>query len=172
MSTNPFKPPETDSTKNPLPSAGPGSMHKAVLMGLAVDIGGSLVVGSFVAVMYAAQLHGDGLSENEMREATMHMRHDTALYVAGLLGGLLMSTLGGFVCARVARRGEARPGLVMAACSGLFGLMLGTSAEGDGMLWLLTITSIACNLLGVKFGADHNRRTEAAADRGKDAPTP
>ena len=172
MSTNPFKPPETDSTRNPLPPAGPGSMPKAVLAGLAVDIGGSMVIGFFVAMTYAAQLHGNGMAESEIREAMRHMPHDTALYVAGLLGGLLMSLLGGFVCARVARRGEYRPGLVMSACSALFGLMLGASSNGDGMLWLLVLTGFACNLLGVKFGADQNRRAEAAADPGEGASTP
>ena len=173
MSTNPFEPPETDSTKNPLPPAAPGSPLRAVLVGLAVDIGGSLVVGVTITVIYVAQLHGKGLSETELREAVTHMPHDTALYMAGVLLGLLMSLLGGYACARIVRRGEYRAGVVMTAISALFGLVVGANPGIDQMLLLMTVTSVACNLLGVKFGAEHNRRAEAAAaGPGPGASTP
>ena len=172
MSINPFKPPETDSTKNPLPPATPGSPLKAVLMGLAVDIGGSVLIGIAITVVYATQLHDKGLSDNDMREALGHMPHDTALYVVGTLLGLLMSLLGGYTCARIVRRDEYRSGLVMTACSALFGLAVGAHPNVDEMLLLMTITSVACNLLGVKFGAEHNRRAEAPGGPAEDASTP
>jgi hypothetical protein len=172
MSINPFKPPETDSTKNPRPPATPGSQLKAVLTGLAVDIGGSIVFGIAISVIYAIQLQGQGMSDEDLPDAMDNMPHDSALYIAGNLLGLLMSLLGGFVCARIARRGEYRAGLIMAALSAIFGLMMSPHADADEMTVLLTVTSVACNLLGVKYGAEHNRRVEAAADPAKDSSTP
>jgi hypothetical protein len=171
MPTNPFQPPETDPARKP-PPVPPGSPLKAVLAGLAVYIGGTTLLSMVVAVLYALQLHAQGLSEGEMREAMAHMPRDSALYIGGTLLGALLSVAGGYVCARIARRDEYRIGLVMAAVSGLAGLLLGGVDEAADMALLLTFTGIACNLLGVKYGADHNRRAQAPSAPTKDASTP
>lgn len=168
MSPNPFKPPETDSTKNPRPPAGPGSPVRAVLTGAAVDICGSVLSGIAITVIYALQLHDQGLSPTELRDAVANMPHDSALYMTGLMLGLAMSLLGGYVCARIARRDEYRPGVAMAILSGVVGLALGGPVTFDEMTTLLVLSGFGCNLLGVKFGVDHNRRLEAPAD----APAP
>ena len=172
MPTHPFKPPETDSTKNPRPPATPGSPLKAVLLGLAVDFGGTTVCGLVISMIYAIQLHGQGVADSDMHEAMDNMPHDSALYIGGILLGALMSVFGGYVCARVARRDEFRPGLVMAGVSAVIGLALGSPAGVDSMALLLTVTGIACNLLGVKYGAEYNRREQApaAADEGPSTP--
>jgi hypothetical protein len=172
MPTDPFKPPETDSTKNPRPPATPGSPLKAVLLGLATDFGGSTVCGLVITVIYAIQLHGQGVADSDMREAMANMPHDSALYIGGILLGALMSVSGGYVCARVARRDEFRPGLVMASAAAVISLTTGSPAVLDSMSLLLTVTSVACNLLGVKYGAEYNRRAQApaAADEGPSAP--
>ena len=168
MPTNPFKPPETDSSRNPQP-AGPGTPVKAVLFGLAVDIGGSMLVGFVTAVLYAVQLKAQGVADSDIREAMAHMPHDSALYMASMLFGIALSVLGGFVCARIAHRDEYRPGLILAVISLVFSLLVGsTDDESSRMAFLMLASSFACNLLGVKFGVDVNRR----GDPGKDAPTP
>ena len=169
MPTNPFKPPETDSTKAPRPPASAGSPLRAVLTGLAVDIGGSTVLGVVISLIYAVQLHGQGVAEGQMREAMDNMPHDSALYIAGTVLGASMSVLGGYVCARVARRDEYRAGAVMAAVSALFGVMMTAHPSFDEMTLLLMVTGAACNLLGVKYGAEHNRRAEAPAGPAGDS---
>ena len=172
MPNDPFKPPETDSARNPLPPAAPGSPLRAVLTGLAVDIGGTTLLSMVITVLYAAQLHGQGLSASETRDAMGHMPHDSALYILGILLGSLMSVAGGYVCARIARRNEFRTGLVMATVSAGLGLLLSSPDEAADMMLLLTLATVACNLLGVKYGAEHNRRSEASAAAAKDASTP
>ena len=171
MPTNPFKPPETDSTKGPRPPATAGSPLRAVLTGLAVDIGGSTVLGVAISLIYAIRLHDQGVPESEMREAMGNMPHDSALYIGSTLLGASMSVLGGYVCARIARRDEYRAGAVMAAVSAIY-VMMTASPALDEMTLLLTVTGAACNLLGVKYGAEHNRRAEAPADPAKDSSTP
>ena len=172
MPTNPFKPPQTDPAKNPRPPATPGSPLKAVLLGLAVDIGGTTICGFVLSVIYAIQLKGQGVADSDMHDAMSNMPHDSALYIGGILLGALMSVLGGYVCARIARVDEYRPGLVMAAASAVIGLTMGSPSEIDSLALLLTVTSIACNLLGVKYGAEYNRRTQAPAvpDEGSSTP--
>ena len=170
MTPNSFKPPESDSSRNPRPPAKPGSPLKAVLLGLAVDIGGTFIFSLVIWVLYALQLHGQGVADADMHEAMLNMPHDSALYIGGILLGALMSVFGGYVCARIARRDEYRPGLVMAAISALFGLMMAHPGF-DSLDLLLTVTGIACNLLGVKYGAEFNRRAEASADPAEDAST-
>jgi hypothetical protein len=171
MPTNPSKPPETDSPRNPRPPATPGSPLKAVLIGLAVDIGGTWVLSAVLSIFQVIQLMGQGLSESEVRQALENPPHDSALYVGATLLGASMSVLGGYVCARIARRDEYRAGAVMAAVSAVFGVMMAAHPAFDEMTLLLTVTGIACNLLGVKYGAEHNRRAEAPADPSKDSST-
>ena len=172
MPSNPFQPPETDPAKNPPPAVAPGSPLKAVLWGLAVDLGGSVMLGIVIHVLFAVQLQGQGLSEDEIKDAIGHMPRDSALYIAATLLGALLSVAGGYVCARVARHDEFRIGAVMAATSALVGLLLGVSDEEADMATLLTLTSVACSLLGVKYGADRNRREQAPAGPPQDTSTP
>lgn len=165
MSTNPFEPPESDSRRSPREPepAAPRSLFAAVMQGLLVDVGGSIAVGIVTMHLYALQLRAEGVPEDQLRGAMRALPHDSALYMSTLLLGIALSVLGGYVCARVARRGEYRAGLVMAATSTLVGLLLGQAESDPGMAALLVVTGFACNLLGVKFGADHNRRAEAAS---------
>ena len=173
MPTNPFKPPDTDSTKNPPPPVPAGSPLKAVLAGLAVDIGGTAVLGVVISVLWAIQLAAQGLSDSDLKEAMAHLPRDSALNVAGTLLGALLSVLGGYVCARIARRDEFRVGLVMAAISAGLGLvMMGAENEDGELLLLLTAATVACNLLGVKYGAERNRRGDAPAGPDEGASTP
>ena len=162
MSTNPFEPPESDATGKREP-AEPSSPFGAVMLGLLVDVGGSVAVGIVGSVVYARQLHDEGVPDDQLREAMSNLPHDSPLYMGTLLIGIALSVLGGYVCARVARRHEYRAGLMMAAASALFSLVMGGGGEDAGMTVLLTVTGFACNLLGVKWGADHNRRAEAAS---------
>ena len=170
MTTNPFKPPDVDPGKTPRPPATPGSPLKAVLFGLAADIGGTLLCSIVIHVLHAIQLQGQGVSAADMPDAMANMPHDSMLYVLEILLGLSMSLLGGFVCARVARRDEYRVGIVMATLSVLIGLMMSSQVDVDELTLLTTVTSIACSLLGVKFGAEVNRRAEPGSSG--DAPTP
>jgi hypothetical protein len=163
MPTNPYEPPKSDPGGHARPPAPPRSPLVAVLLGLAVDVGGSLLVSVVVTILYAVQLHGQGLSEAAMRAALRAMPHDSGLYMTALLLSIGLSVLGGYVCARVARLHAWRAGLMMTASSALFGVVVNDPSSSSGMSALLVVTGIACNLLGVKFGVDHLRRAVDAS---------
>ena len=169
---NPFKPPETDSTKNPQPPAAPGSPLRAVLVGLAVDIGGSTLIGVVLSIFYVIQLQASGLSEREVRDALENVPRAATVNLLGTLLGAVMSVLGGYVCARIVRRDEYRVGLVMAGVAAMFGLFVETRDGVDDLALLLVASGFACNLLGVKYGAERNRRDDTASRAPAGTPKP
>ena len=172
MPNNPFKPPETDSTKNARVPDVPGSPLKAVLSGLAVDIGGSVVLGIVLDYVYALTLGGQGLTDSQMKDAMEHIPPTSAFGVLGILLGALMSVAGGYVCARIVLRNEYRVGGIMAAVSALLGIAFSSSDDPAGMTLLLVLCTVACNMLGVKYGSEQNRRLEALSAPPSDTPTP
>lgn len=171
MSSPLHKPPESKLSRKPRPLE-PGSPLRAVLMGMAVDIVGSALVGVVLVAVYALQLQGTGLSDDALREALQRIPPDSGVAVAGTVLGALMSVAGGYVCARVVRRDEYRVGLVMAALLALWGLLADGGGTDDLLTLLFTATSVACNMLGVKYGAEHNRRLEAPPAVPPQAPAP
>jgi hypothetical protein len=154
---------ESTGDRRPRTPLSAGSPLRAVLTGVAVDIGGSAMIGFVLAAIYALELDSQGLSESDMREAMSHIPPDSAVAVAGTLLGALVSVFAGYVCARIVRRGEYRCGFAMTAIVAVYGLVIDGGGTVDEMALLFTACTIACNLLGVKFGTEHNRRVDAAA---------
>ena len=169
---NPFKPPETDSTKSPRVPDVPGSPLKAVLSGLAVDIGGSVALGIVLDQVYALTLGGQGLTDSQVEDAMQHIPPASAFGVLGILLGALMSVAGGYVCARIVLRDEYRVGATMAAVSAFLGLAFSSSDDPAGLTLLLVACTVACNMLGVKYGSEQNRRLEALSAPPSDTSTP
>jgi hypothetical protein len=167
--------PESDDPKpqrHPDAPETTGSPLRAVLTGLAIDIGGSEVLRIVLSIVYAFQVTSSGLSDEQMKAALEQMPPESALAILGLVLGSLCSVAGGYACARVARSDEFRAGGLMAAISGLLSLMLGAGQAADDMLLLFTATTVACNLLGVKYGREHNLRLAQPAAPPADTPLP
>jgi hypothetical protein len=169
---NPFKPPETDSGKNSRAPDVAGSPLRAVLSGLAVDIGGSVALGIVLENVYGWTLAGQGLTDSQIEDAMQHIPSASAFGVLSILLGALMSVAGGYVCARIVLRDEYRVGGAMAAVSALLGIAFSSTADPVDMTVLLILCTVACNMLGVKFGSEQNRRLEALATPPSDAPRP
>jgi hypothetical protein len=159
MPDNPFKPPDARVRDQP---PRPGSALRAVVAGLVVDIGGSLLLGIGLTLLRAALLAGSGLSQAQLDDALKNLPPTSPFAILGTVLGALCSVAGGFVCARVARRDEYRSGGIMAVLSALFGLLLGgDDGTAPEMVVLLTLSTLACVLLGVKYGREANRRQAA-----------
>jgi hypothetical protein len=174
MSNNPFKPPDADMknrSSGPGESPVPGSPLKAVLTGLVVDLGGSTVISIVLGLLYRAQLAGSGMSEDQIADAMNHIPPQSTVEICAILLSALCSVAGGFACARIVRRDELRVGAVMAALSGFASLLLG-GATSDDMTLLLTLCTVACVMLGVKYGREANRRDEAPATPPSDTSKP
>jgi hypothetical protein len=152
--------PKPPTRRTPVPE-GAGSPFRAVITGLVVDIGGSALIGLVLSMFYAAQLSSNGMSSAEIKEAMAQMPADSPIAIVGTLLGALCSVAGGYVCARIVQRDEFRVGGVMAALSGFAGLMMIGDDTPDDLVLLLTASTVACVLLGVKYGRERNQRPDA-----------
>ena len=149
MSENPYAPPKSPLNDLPPPA---GSPVKAVLVGLAIDLGGSLLVGIVLGFFYAVSLASQGMRQEEVAQAMANIPPDSWLNVVNILVGSFLSFLGGFACARIARRPDYRLGFVLAAISSLSGLALSWEMHSATQNALFTLCTVACVLLGTKFG--------------------
>ena len=165
MSNKPSKPPETD------PPTAPGSPLRAVLTGLAIDIGGTAVLGLVLQTIYAMQIGAPDMTEAQLHDALENIPPGSGVMIAGHLLGSLLSVAGGYVCARIVLRDEYRVGGAMAAVSALLGLGFSGSDDPGSLTALLVLTTVACNMLGVKYGSEQNRRRAALSAPPSDAST-
>lgn len=153
--TNPYSPPDA-RLEDPPPRRGPP--WRAVLTGLAVDIGGSLVLGFMLSFVYGMQLAASGMSESELTSALGNIPGDSWVFSAGMLLGGLMSCLGGYVCARIAGAGEYRLGAVLGVLSAASGVLLGAGTHPfETQAWLVFLTYVSV-MAGAHIGARRNRR--------------
>ena len=169
MPNNPSKPPKTDANDK---AAAGGSPVRAVLSGLAVDIGGSILAEIVLEVFHQSQLVASGLAPEQVDAAMRNVRMDSPFELLGIVLGSACSVLGGYVCARIVRRDEFRVGGVMAAISSMLGLLGASSSTPDDLVVLLTVSTAACVLLGVKFGREANQRSAPPTPPSAGAPRP
>jgi len=160
MSEPPFEPPPSDVDDRPPRRAPAGSPVRAIVIGLVIDLGGSVVLYLLLMILYAASLQHAGMSPEQLKASMNHIPSNSWAAVLGLLLGACLDVFSGFVCARVAQRDEWRVGGTLAAISAACTLMLsdaGDASAGDLTL-LLTACTAACTLLGVKYGRELNHR--------------
>jgi len=146
---NPYSPPKADLADRPRP---PGSPVKAVLLGLLVDLGGSLLVGALLGVALAISVAQPGMTPEELERALTDISPGSWVSIVGTLAGAACSVLGGLVCARVARRPDYRLGFVLGVLATGSGLLLSFTQYSLAMNALLATLTFSCVLLGTWYG--------------------
>ena len=149
----------------------PGSPLRAVLTGLVIDMGGSAVIAIVLGTLYVLQVSSPDITSEQLETALDQLPQSTIGVLIMVLGSLC-SVAGGYACARIVQRDELRVGGVMAAISGLFSLLLAPDSQPADLMLLLTASTVACNLLGVKYGREHNLRRAQPAAPPADTPLP
>ena len=163
MPIDPSKPPEDDSASQP-PVRGSTAL-RAVLTGISLDICGTTLLNIVLTSLYVAQVGTPGMTATQIDDLVRSMPPQSPLSVLGILLGSLISVAAGYVCARIARRNEYRLGALMAGgVAVICALMSGPDSEPSDLAFLFLASSVACNLLGVKYGVAQNRRLELPAD--------
>ena len=152
---NPYAPPE--AAVQDLPPR-PGSAFKAIAFGLATDIGGTLLATIIMALIYGAALGAAGVNSEEIAATLRASATDSWFFYALALVGLGFSVLGGYVCARIARRSEMKLGAILAAASAVSGFFLaGDEQQQLGTLLSLTLLGFGAVLVGARLGLAKNR---------------
>jgi hypothetical protein len=137
--------------------APPGAAWKAVILGLVVDVGGSTVAGIALVLLYGMALGASGASAEEIAEQISHPARDSWFSILGFVIGTGFSILGGYVCARIARRAELKLGAITAALSTLIALVMSLQQEPD-MALVATIVTFGAVVSGALAGRARNRQ--------------
>src|SRR2546423_12913771 len=137
-----------------------GSALKAVLYGVLVDIGGTIVAGAALVFVYGVMLAASGASAEEIDQALTKAEPLSWFSIVGLAIGTATSFLGGYVCARVARAAEMQWAGVVAAVSGIVSLLMGSGAYSFDWNALLALLAMGAVVWGGFVGARRNARAD------------
>ena len=151
-SPSPYRPPEAPVADQDRPR---GSPVRGMLYGALVDIGGTLLAGIVLGILWGSWLAASGNSAEQIAEAVKNPDPTSLVAIAGYVIGTAFSGLGGYVCARVARETELRCAAVVAGISIAFGFAVG-GAQTFEMGVLMVVTTVAAVMLGAWLGRRHN----------------
>lgn len=159
---NPFHPPEAKLEDRP--NLAPGSPVKAVALGVVVDIAATMIGGIVAGLVFAMGFSALGATREQLAELVQPATWSAYLVVMMAIG-TAGSALGGYVCARIAKRDEARLGWILAGISVLVGVLMGSDAVAqmiDQVIIgaLLTVIGV---LVGTRIGTARNRRDAGRA---------
>ena len=148
MSEDRFKPP---STRVEDPRRGRGSLVKGVIAGLVVDLVSTMVFAVVASIGWGLVLGAEGRSPQEIEAALARADADPIMSASFLALGILCSVFGGYVCERIARRGDYRAGAILAGLSAVLGLATGASGTSLPMLALMAFLTVGSVLLGTRL---------------------
>lgn len=134
---------------------------KAIVYGVLVDIGGSILAGLVLATIYAFVLAGSGVPREEILRAISEAEPASWFSIAGFVAGCGASFLGGYVCARVAGMHEMRAVSAVAAVSGVVALLFGSGAYAFEWTAVLALVGMGAVVAGGWTGLQRNRRRQA-----------
>jgi hypothetical protein len=164
--SNPYRPSNAalkDSpTRHTRPVRPPRSATVSVIAGLAIDIGGTTVVGIVIAIVYGILLAGRGTAPEQIQEALTQVDTESGFFLFNAAVGLGFSMLGAYVCARMVKRDELRVTAIMAVLSNVMGfLMSRDSTLGAGEFFAFTLATFVVILVGGALGRRRNRALAA-----------
>jgi|SoiMethySBSTD1v2_1073268.scaffolds.fasta_scaffold645269_2 hypothetical protein len=142
---NPYEPPRADLIDKRKP---PGSLLKAVVVGVAIDLGGTTVVSFLAVVVYAALLTSRGQTTEQIQQSVDALVpwSGFGLILAAL--GCLMSMLAGYQSAAIANRTNyLAPGILSAISTGV-GAYAGGRTYSAWVLSVLSGITVAMTLSG------------------------
>lgn len=160
MPDNPYSPPEAPLADQPRP---PGSPWKAIGLGLLVDIGGTMVLGTVFAILAGVVMASQGYSAEEAEATFSGPVLDSWVSALAMLIGLGCSVAGGYVCARIVRQQELKFAAIQGVLANVLGLLLaaGPDAADDRPFLLLAVGFVAV-MAGAVGGQLRNRGQQGA----------
>ena len=148
MDQNNYRPPRADvSSRN----REPGSIPKAVVTGAVIDIGGTILGGIVIALLYSMLLGAQGQTSAQIEQA---LREYDRWSLYGLIltaMGMAMSVLGGYQCALVANRTTYLAPGILSLVSVTFGAVVSQGRVPLPELLLLSAVTVAAILGGASL---------------------
>lgn len=152
--SNPFAPP-TARVADVV--AERGSPTKAILLALAVDIGGTLFVAVLVGVAYGYSLASNGATADQVNAALQNIPLYSWPFIVLTAVGTLFSAFGGYVCARIARHSEYRLGGILSFLSVVTGLLFANAQYSVLVHAFGSLLTVGAIMFGIWLGVARNR---------------
>jgi hypothetical protein len=148
MEQNRYEPPHARLDPR---SREPGSIPKAVAIGAAVDIGGTILGGFALGIAYSLLLAMQGRSAAEIERILQSFAPFSTFGLVLMAMGTVMSALGGYQCALIANRSTyLAPGIVSLISVG-YGAMMNDGQVELPRLLLLSGVTVAAILAGASL---------------------
>ena len=125
-----------------------GSPVKAIIIGLVVDISGSLVSAFILAIAYSVLLTSRGLSPEEIEYHLTNLDIYSTFSIITMIVGGIMTVLGGYLCARIVNYSEYKFTFIFGFISAAFGHIASESYYSTLDSMALGILTLGCALLG------------------------
>ena len=125
-----------------------GSPVKAIIIGLVVDISGSLVSAFILAIAYSVLLTSRGWSPEEIEYHLTNLDTYSTFSIITMIVGGIMTVLGGYVCARIVNYSEYKFAFIFGFISAAFGHIASESYYSTLDSMALGILTLGCALLG------------------------
>jgi uncharacterized membrane protein AbrB (regulator of aidB expression) len=152
---NPYKPTAAALRDPPKP---PRSPLVAMIAGIAVDFGGTILSTLLIGIVYGLTLVGRGMAPDQLEQAFADVDPGSGYFIVSTVVGGAFSLLGGYVCARLVRRNERKVTAILALVNGGLGLLL--SLASDDLNPLLDfgaiLLTVAANMAGGELGRRRN----------------
>jgi hypothetical protein len=146
---------------------------KGILLGGIADIVATNIAAFPLIIVAATRVNTAGLPKAEQSKALVTaMQASFGLQVSGWILGGLCSVLGGYIAARLAKRGEVVNGALSAyLCVGL-GIYSWVSGSAPVPAWQHLVAFVGSPALGALGGYLRLRQTRSTDDRPLTAPLP
>ena len=152
---NSYEPPRADVIDKRKP---PGSLVKAVAVGVAIDIGGTALVSFATVVIYAALLTSRGQTSDQIKQAIDTLVPWSGFGLIASLLGCLMSMLAGYQSAAVANRTNYLAPGILSVISTAVGAYAGGGSFPAWILLALSGITVAMTLSGAWLYMRHVAR--------------
>ena len=129
----------------------PGSIAKAVAIGAAIDIGGTLAGGIVIGLAYSVLLGIQGRSSAEVERALTTFDPFSMFGLTLMVMGVAMSAFGGFQCAVIANRATYIAPGIMSLISVTSGAMMNDGQVPLPQLLLMSGLTVAAILGGASM---------------------
>lgn len=143
----PYASPKAELTEPRSPKS--GSPIKAVLVGISVDVIGTLIATLVISALYGVIWTLRGLPPEEVGPAMMNSAQSSPYKLALTAAGIGFSVLSGYLCARIAKRFEYLLALITSLISAATPLAIGGMSGGFSLtLVLLILLGLCASLTG------------------------
>jgi hypothetical protein len=142
---NPYEPPRADLIDKSRP---PGSIPRAVAVGVIIDLGGTFLVSLAAILPYAAFLMSQGRTETEVAQAIGALVPWSGYGLVPAILGTIMSLLAGYQCAAIANRTNYLAPGILSAISTAASAYAGGRAHPAWILSVMSGITVAVTLGG------------------------